>query len=326
MNHESALIAQLSQLFLQPVHGLGIGDDCAVVPLNQQQAWLLSTDALVDGTHFCSNYITPEQLAYKAVMVNVSDIAAMGGTPQSVLLTLGLPQAFSTEWVTRFLTALATVLQELHITLIGGDTVGSEQALFINLTIIGTTLLAQIKYRHSAKAGDILAVTKPLGGSYAGLQLLLKNWRAEGTDAESCLQQHLMPQAQLAEGQWLARQAGVHAMMDLSDGLSADLSKLSAASKLGAELVLDAIPIDPAAARLAAAHQTRPIDIAYSGGEDYALLLTIAAEDFATINTAYQAHFNKALWPIGTMIEGLSKLTFDGQAFESQLAGFQHFD
>ncbi len=326
MDRESALIAHLTQLFPGPKQGLGIGDDCAVIPIDSSTAWLFSTDALVDGTHFCTHTSTPEQLAYKVIMVNVSDIAAMGGTPHSVLLTLGLPTAFCDTWSTRFLNALALVLKELTITLIGGDTVRSEKTLFINLTIIGTASLAHIKYRHTAKKGDIIALSKALGGSYAGLQLLLKHWHSEGPDAESCRQQQLMPHAQLAESQWLAQHPAVHAMMDLSDGLAADLPKLCAASGLSAELCVEKIPIDPAAANLACANHLRPLDIAYVGGEDYALLLTIAPENFATIAAAYLTRFKQPLWPIGTLIEGESRLTLNGQRFEPQLAGFHHFD
>ena len=322
---ESLLIHQLSQWFPKPNSGFGIGDDCAVIPLDHERAWLLSTDSLVEGTHFCLKTTSPEQLAYKTLMVNVSDIAAMGGTPQSVLLNLALPNSHSGQWAERFLQELARLLKKFDIVLLGGDTVGSEKQLFINLTIFGTILLKNIKYRHGAQAGDVLATTKALGGSYAGLQCLLNAW--QGPEADACIHQHLMPEAQLAEGQWLGQQPAVHSMMDLSDGLATDLPKLCAASQLGAHLMLDQLPIHSAAAALALAHQVRPIDIAYSGGEDYALLLSIAPEAFASVAFAYQQQFHQTLWPIGTLTSNIGQIdsTFQGKRFTSQLTSFEHF-
>jgi thiamine-monophosphate kinase len=328
MDRESALISQLTRLFPSPVNGLGIGDDCAVIPLDDQTGWLLSTDTLVDNTHFLHKLITPEQLAYKTVMVNVSDIAAMGGTPKYVLLNLGLNQAFHGKWADRFLTSLAKVLAELNIHLIGGDTVLAKQQLFVNLTIIGTAPLAHIKYRKNAQVGDLIVVSKALGGSYAGLQLLLNHWQGSKPTSGDCLQQHLAPQAQLHQGQWLSRHSDVHAMMDISDGLAADLAKLCRASQLGANLNLDHLPIDPAAHTLALLNQVRPIDVAYAGGEDYGLLMTIAPEAFVSLAAAYQRQFNQRLTAIGIITSEAEKLilNYQQQAFWPQLSTFNHFD
>lgn len=324
MDRESQLIQRLRQLFPPPTHGIGIGDDCAVIPIDDQQAWLFSTDALVEDTHFCHAFTTPEQLAVKTLMVNISDIAAMGGTPTAILLNLALPEALSGDWAERFLRQLARLLPPFKMHLIGGDTVSSPQKTFINVTIIGSVAPSRIKYRHTAQAGDVIALTKPLGASFAGLQLLLKKW--SGDTHHPCISQHLLPQAQLAEGQWLGRQSAVHAMMDLSDGLSLDLPKLCAASQLGALIALEEIPIDHHAATLALTNHVRPIDIAYSGGEDYGLLVCIAADAFAAIATAYHAQFNHALTPIGTMRQpGAIDWCWHGDVFHSRLAHFSHF-
>lgn len=328
MDHEAALIQHLMQAFPQPVTGIGIGDDCAVTPLDHQHSTLISTDALVEGTHFQRNWFSPEQLAEKAFMVNASDIAAMGGTPHSLLLTLGLPAIGYDAWAERFLTALAALLKRFEIHLIGGDTVASKQQLLISMTILGRAVSSQIKYRHQAQAGDILAVTQNLGAAHAGLQLLTQKWHGTDNDAAVCRDRHLRPQAQLPEGCWLAQQSAVHAMIDLSDGLGSDIPKLCNASRLGACLELDLVAIEPAAARLAVLNQTRPIDIAYSGGEDYALLMAIAPDAFAALALAYQHHFHQPLRPIGHLTPHTGQLdwSFQQQAFEPQLTPFHHFE
>jgi thiamine-monophosphate kinase len=326
MNREDQVIRHLHQCFPKPLSGLGIGDDCAVIPLDERQAWLISTDALVDHTHFDSTWISPEQLAHKTLMVNISDIAAMGGAPRSLLLNLGLPEAFSGAWVERFLSHLSHLLKPFDIYLLGGDTVSAQQ-LFVNLTIIGTAPIAQIKYRHGGQAGDIIAITKPLGGSYAGLQLLLQHWHGTSSAAQRCIDAHLTPQAQLAEGLWLSQHRAVHAMMDLSDGLSCDVAKLCEASRVGAELHLEQVPIDADAYALAVQNHASPLEVAYCGAEDYGLLVSIDPQDFAAIARAYHHKFKQDLTPIGIMTAayGQLKLTLEGQAFTPQLAPFQHF-
>lgn len=325
MDREQALIDHIRPLALRPNQGFGIGDDCAVLPLDANNAWLFSVDALIEGTHFDLSWSTPEQLAYKSAMVNISDIAAMGGTPHSILLTLALPTAYSGEWAERFLTALSSLLRQYGIHLIGGDTVFAPQ-LMLSITIIGQAPIKHIKYRHHAKVGDILALTKSLGASYAGLQCLQKKWRGPADAMEACIAQHLTPQAHLAQGQWLAQQETVHTMMDISDGLAMDLPKLCQASDLGAELQLENLPVDLNMQQLAQSNGVRAQEVAYIGGEDYPLLCSIDSNAFADLAQAYQQQFNQVLSPIGTLTSPQTiALSFQGHAFQPQLTSFQHF-
>lgn len=322
MDRESHLIQCLQRHAKHPPGGFGIGDDCAVIPIDDQTSWLISTDALVENTHFQLSWLTAAQLAHKSLMVNVSDIAAMGGTPRFLLLTLGLPASHSTTWAEQFIDHLTGLLQFLNITLIGGDTVASEQVV-INVTIMGQAASSQIKYRHGGHAGDILCVTKALGGSHAGLQCLLGHWQGESL---SCIEQHVTPVAQLEQGQWLGQHAAVHAMMDVSDGLSLDLVKLCQASGLGADIVPAQIPVDPEAARLALHNDGIPWQIAYSGGEDYGLLCAIAAKDWPELSVAYYQQFQQDLTPIGTLCDKHTEVRLLGVEAEAlELKPFQHF-
>lgn len=323
MDRESHLIQLLQRHASHPAGGFGIGDDCAVLPCDDQTSWLISTDALVENTHFQLSWLTAAQLAHKSMMVNVSDIAAMGGTPCFILLTLGLPTSHSTVWAEQFIEHLSGLLSSLNITLIGGDTVLSDRVL-INVTILGKAPLTRIKYRHGGQPGDILCVSKALGGAHAGLQCLQGHWQG---DSEACLAQQLTPVAQLAQGQWLSQHGGVHAMMDVSDGLSVDVIKLCQASGLGADIVPAQILVDPDAARLAVQNGCIPWHIAYVGGEDYALLCAIAAKDWPQLSVAYRQQFQQDLIPIGTLCDKHAEvrlLGVDTTELE-RLKPFRHF-
>jgi thiamine-monophosphate kinase len=325
--NEFELIDYIRQLAEQSGKGLiqGIGDDCAVIEKDQETVWLLTMDTLIESVHFNCAWHPPELLGRKAVSVNVSDIAAMGGKPLFALLSLGLPVGFSAEWAARLMQGITGACRHQGCLLIGGDTVCSPERVSLTLTVIGEMRKDQVLYRHNARPGDTVWVSGPLGWSAAGLALL----QAGKTEADSEWQQlilaHLDPQPRITLGQFLAKTGLVHAMMDMSDGLATDLAHICARSGVGAWVDADLLP--GRSALLAAGERLgqEPLHWMISGGEDYELLFTAASADSKKISqmTAAQGWM---IHPIGTIGEGKGVvLRRDGVEKAVSFRGFDHF-
>lgn len=251
---------------------LAIGDDAAITQPNPNQRVVITTDTLVEGIHFFPN-IDPADLAYKAVAVNISDLAAMGAEPAWMSLAITLPK-IDTDWLERFSQSLFEILNHYNINLIGGDT--TKGPLSLTLTAQGLLPLDKALCRHGAQKGDWVFVTGALGDSAAGLYLL-KNQSQSLTDTQHYLiQRHLRPTPRVLMGQSLLSYAS--AAIDISDGLLADLSHILKRSQLGATLQLDKLPLSQALIDnfgLAQAEQ-----FALSGGEDYELCFTVSDENY----------------------------------------------
>jgi thiamine-monophosphate kinase len=291
---EEGIIELLKKDFPAPLPLVGIGDDCAIIPIpGTEELFLVTTDALVEGTHFLSTTISPHDLGYKTAAVNLSDIAAKGGTPLYAFLSLALPKSTDLSFVQDFLKGLKEGLGSTL--LLGGDTVSSSNEIFINLTLIGKCHKNQVKKRDQAKAGDIVCIDGYLGDSRAGLDVLQKGLKGFPT----LVQAHQRPRTHLEEGQWLATQASVHAMMDLSDGLATDLPRLLKASNLGCQINLETLPISPACKEFF----QNPLPIALAGGEEYCLLFTVAQDQFNSLAKAFKAKFGRPFFPIGKTVE-----------------------
>src|SRR3990167_1821105 len=182
---------------------VGIGDDCAVIPGNNGISLLVTTDALVEGIHFIRDRISPEDLGYKTIAVNVSDIAAMGGTPEYAFLSIALPPSVECAWLKGIVQGIKEACMKWNLQLLGGDTVGSKRDIFLNLTLTGSISHDRIKYRHHAKAGDFLCVNGYLGDSGGGLKALQEGlFKTE--DIQYLIQSHFRPKPNPQEGIWLA--------------------------------------------------------------------------------------------------------------------------
>lgn len=290
----------IQQIIAQFPHS-GIGDDCAVIP-----PWLITTDALVEGVHFIKDQIPPQALGYKTVAINVSDIAAMGGKPLYAFLAIALPSSTSTTWLEGFMQGIKEACEKWAIELKGGDTVGSQRDLFINLTLIGQA--NKVKYRHQAERGDTIYVTGPLGNSGGGLKALQK-----GVKNDFLIHSHYHPEPSIEKGIELASLDDVHAMMDISDGLDIDLRRLLKASQKGAILNLDQIPLSRELTQACVKEGWDPLELALTGGEDYCLLVTAAGE----INA----------FPIGTITDKPEELMYlkGNKKFELHYNGFNHW-
>ncbi len=295
-----------------------IGDDAAAWRTDAS-IQLATCDALIQDVHFTLGTTTWRELGWKALAVNLSDIAAMGGLPKYALVSLGLPGDSEVEQVTQLCEGMVELARLFDVAIAGGDVVAAPLVL-LSVTVLGTAS-NQILTRAAAAAGDHIAVTGYLGASAAGLVMLKRGLQLDKETAASLREAHLKPYPRVIEGQILARH-GVKATIDLSDGLVSDLAKVCKASGVGARLRVGEIPIHP---MVSAAFGEDCLDLALSGGEVYELLFTGRIEVIDKI---------KGLMPcpvtvIGEVVSdepGRVRL-FDEQGGEVRLArgGWDHF-
>lgn len=316
MISEQSIIDTLKQAFPD-----NIGDDAAVLPISPTKALVISKDLLVENIHFRRCYFKPEDLAYKALHVNLSDMAAMGVKPTAVMLGLAISSNNEPD-VAEFLQVFTDACKDAEVRLIGGDTTASESQLFISVTVMGEGLLSAIKYRHTATAGDVICIAGDLGYSRLGLMAL----EQQLSGFETFKQASLRPKALVAEGCWLGCQEGVTAMMDISDGLALDLEKLCLASALGANVDLDKIILHQTFE--SACHQLAlsPLEVALTGGEDYSLLFTVKADAIATISAEFKKSCGYEFKVLGQMAEGKAVTWLRaGEAEAVILKPYSHF-
>jgi len=306
----------------------GIGDDCAVVRKTEELVLLYTMDTLIESVHFDLRWHPPELLGQKAVSVNVSDIAAMGGQPRYVLFSLGLPPDFDDEWALKLSTGVARACEKYGCLLIGGDTVSSPAGITLTLTVIGEVRAEQVLYRHGAQVGDSIYVSGFLGLAAAGLALC-KGEIGREEEFKQLYAAHLNPHARVELGSLLGRSGLVNAMMDLSDGLATDLAHICDRSGLGAQIYQKKLPQNAALEKAAALLGQDRLDWIIGGGEDYELLFTVSKGATERLQEVV-ANFNHVLYPVGTIVRGKGiqlVADVDGERTETPIAylGFDHF-
>lgn len=273
----------------------GVGDDCAVMNYGDKRM-LVTTDLLLEGIHFDLRYVPLKHLGYKAVVVNLSDIYAMNGTPRQITVSLGISKRFTLEHIEELYAGIRLACEEYGVDLVGGDTSASVTGLLISVTAIGEADPDDIVYRNGARDTDLICVSGDLGAAYMGLQLLERERQvAEGVKddtfqpdfagKEYLLERQLKPEARrdvIAE----LRQLGIHptAMMDVSDGLSSELLHICKASDVGCRVYEDRIPIDYQTAIQAEEFNMNLVTAAMNGGEDYELLFTVPLTDHEKVS------------------------------------------
>jgi len=324
---EFGFIERLSASFkeLLPKGVKGIGDDCALFPKNRNEFYMVSADMLIEDHHFYKNRILPYQLGFKSLAVNLSDIAAMGGTPLASFLSIGLPADTSIEWLDEFVSGYKYLSVKENVPLCGGDTVGSP-VITLSITVIGEAKASAVRLRSMAKAGDVICCTSNLGDSGGGF-LTLSSGIDPLADEEFLLKRHYEPYPEIAAGKWLSRSEGVGAMIDISDGLLSDLSHVVKASEVSAFLNLQDIPISPELRRSADRHGWDSLNLALNGGEDYCLLLTVNRDNFKNVSDGFLKAFTRPLFAIGGIEEGNANIRFLKDGKEMDLSGkpFSHF-
>jgi len=251
---------------------LGIGDDAALFRPKPGHETILTCDWSLEGTHFFREKHPPDSVGWKCLARAVSDIAAMGGAPRCFLLSLALPETHTGRWLSLFLGGLRRASRKFRCALAGGDTTRRNEIL-INVAVVGEVRSGSALLRSTARPGDFLYVSGRLGEAELGLQIVR---RGQGAASKNNLliRKHLYPEPRLALGQWLVKKGLATALMDLSDGLSSDLSRLCAASAVGARLEKAKIPRIPAP-WAAVKHGCDPMQLALHAGDDYELLFAV---------------------------------------------------
>ena len=317
----------------------GVGDDCAVLNYGGPSRVLVTTDMLMEGVHFDLQYTPLKHLGYKSVMVNLSDVYAMNGTPRQVTVSLALSKRFTVEDIEQIYAGMLLACQQHHVDLVGGDTTSSLTGLAISITAIGEALAEEIVYRSGAKPTDLICVSGNLGAAYMGLQLLEREkiiynqqvkeagesrdkvqFEPDFTGREYLLERQLRPEARRDITEQL-RKAGIlpTAMMDISDGLSSELMHICQQSNTGCRVYEERIPLDYQTAVMAEDLNMNVTTCALNGGEDYELLFTVPL----TMNERVsQLPDVKVIGYITEPSLGQALITRDGQEFELKAQGW----
>ena len=298
---------------------LSVGDDCAITSIPTGYQLAITTDTLVEGTHFLPS-ISPTDLAYKSVAVNLSDLAAMGATPAWVSLALTLPE-IKEEWLAEFSQSLFAILDRYGVSLIGGDT--TKGSLSITLTAQGFLPENQGLFRHQAKVGEWVFVSGFLGDSAAGLDLLLQNRKIENESDRYFIQRHLRPTPRVELG--LALRSFSCCSLDISDGLLADLGHILERSQVGAEIYLENLPLSR---HLCTQYeQTQAEKFALTGGEDYELCFTVSEEKREEMEQVLSSQGIKVtcIGKILPQTSGLNLLKNGEKVALPEHCGFDHF-
>ncbi len=296
-----------------------IGDDAAAWR-SDAPIQLATCDAMVQDVHFTLSTTGWRELGWKALSVNLSDIAAMGGTPKHALVSLGLPPDIEVDDVVQLYRGMAELASLFDVAVCGGDVVASPLVV-LSIAVMGTAQEGQILTRAAARPGERIAVTGYLGASAAGLAMLKGGLKLDEETASSLREAHLKPYPRIREGQILARH-GVRAAIDISDGLASDLAKVCQASGVGANLRMEKIPVHPL---VSAAFPQDRLDLALSGGEDYELLFTASAEVIDRVKGLMPCPVSVIGEIVGEEVGRVRLLDERGREVRAKREGWEHF-
>lgn len=303
---------------------IGIGDDAAVLKPTDGNLQLVTTDMLVEKVHFDLSTSSAWQLGYKAIAVNLSDIAAMGGVPRQVVIAIALPQHLSVDFLVSLYDGMKEICREFGVNIVGGDTVSSPQGLVINVTALGEVEPDKLQRRSGASVGELVVVTGTLGDSGCGLDLLMQgDWQSYGF-ASSLVARHLMPKPQVHQGLMLAT-LGSTSMNDISDGLASEVNEIARASHVGMRIDSHLIPLSPELQEAAAMFGKTAVQYALYGGEDYQLVFTISPDKFKLLA---QVDIGARLTVVGEVTDqsqGVLLVAEDGRTSALEAKGYNHF-
>lgn len=331
---EFGLIERLTKGFKQGKDStlFGIGDDAAVLYKSEDEVTLISTDMLVEGVHFNMMYMPLKHLGYKSVVVNLSDIFAMNGTPEQITVSIAVSNRFPLEALEEVYEGIQKACETYNVDLIGGDTTSSLTGLTISITAVGTAKKEDVVYRSGAKDGDLLVVTGDLGAAFMGLQVLEREKEVYKTNPDIqpdldgfdyLLERQLKPEARRDVIGFLKElDIKPTSMIDISDGLASEIFHICTASKVGCRVYDEKLPIDAKVSTTAIDFNLDPATAALNGGEDYELLFTVAQEDYDKIKG------NPHMTVIGHMVDrnsGLQLVDKQGALIELKAQGWNHF-
>ena len=272
---ELGLIERIASILGAGEAVVGIGDDAAVLDVGGPDYLLATVDMLVEGVHFVRGRTTPHDLGRRALAVNLSDIAAMGGRPTVALTSIALRPDLSLEEVEQLYGGIRDEAGRFDVAVVGGNITRTTGPITIDVTLLGRVGKRDVVLREGARPGDVLAVTGFLGEA-AAARLCADDPQCEKNDVYAdFLARHRLPRPRIEAGQSLASSHGVHAMMDLSDGLASDVQQLARRSRVSVVIHADGLPISPETVEIAGALGLPPQELALSGGEDYELLVAL---------------------------------------------------
>ena len=301
---EDELIAQLRTITERAAPEkvlLGIGDDAAVWQPSRSHRSVITTDALVEGVHFTRDAMSASDVGHRALASNLSDIAAMGARPVLATVALSLGPDTDPDWVLACYRGMSALAAKAKCAIAGGDIVRAP-SIALAITVVGEVRPSNLKIRSGMRPGDTIAVTGPLGASRAGLAVAMGLPElASLPEAADALRAFCTPEPRLAEGRWFGASRNVRAMMDCSDGPSIDLARLATASGIG--VVIDTIPVAPAAQAVADACGADAGRWALDGGEDFELIVAVATRAFTHLARRFRTRFGRELLRVGFATE-----------------------
>lgn len=331
---EFGLIDRLTQPFHNQHSSTikGVGDDAAVLDTGGDQYALVSTDMLIEGIHFDLMYMPLKHLGYKAVVVNLSDIYAMNGTPSQITVSIGISNRFSVEGLEEIYAGIQLACNTYGVDLVGGDTTSSNKGLILSITALGTVDKDKVVYRSGAKVGDLICITGDLGAAYLGLQILEREKQLyldqpeiqpDLEDQQYLIGRQLKPEARkdMIEA-FATNNLKPTSMIDISDGLASELFHLGKQSGVGAYLEESGIPIHQDAKMMALKFQLDPTTCALSGGEDYELLFTIDPADVDRVRFLPDIYIAGEIVPAE---DGFTLHTTGGKRHPLKAQGWNHF-
>lgn len=328
---EFSLIDRISKILPKindPNLLLDIGDDTAVIKMDERRAILLTCDIQIEGQHFHLDYMTPYQIGKRAMVVNLSDIAAMGGTPTYALVSLGLPKSFSIEDYDKLFQGMRDELYPHQAAIVGGNLAQSADKLIVDITLLGEINLPHYLTRGGAQAGDRIFVSGKLGASGAGFQVLQKYGISYPGKYQAQVDAHILPSPRIELGKRLARIDQITAMIDLSDGLAGDLYHICERSRVGAEIYEERLPLADNLQEISQLTAKSLPDIALHSGEDYELVFTAHPEISTEAIEAIGKSLSIPLTEIGKIIsssEGYYLVNSQGEKTMLQPKGWDHF-
>ena len=337
---ERALIERIRMRVPPPPAGLliGIGDDAAVAATDRGALQVLTTDALVEGVHFDRRFSSPADIGYKALAVNVSDVASMGGTPRLALLSLMLPQNLALADLDALLDGLFEMARECGVALAGGNITRSPGPLIIDVTATGSVKPRKVLTRSGGRAGDALYVTGHIGSAAAGLDWLRARsnatekdpgWppveRPEDQNLAACVARYCRPAPRARLGALLGRNRAASACMDLSDGLADAVTQMAAASGTGATLDASTLPVHPGAATWFSTTGADPVAACLAGGDDYELLFAVSRRARGRLRAVARESRGVQMTCIGELTAEPAVAISRSGRVEPLPAGFTHF-
>jgi thiamine-monophosphate kinase len=302
----------------------GIGDDCAVFRASSELLTLFTTDMLVENVHFIRRATTPQRLGRKSLAVNISDIAAMGGVPGEALISLAVPETVEVDYLDGLYDGMKAMAREFDVNLLGGDTTASPEHLVVNVALVGEVPEDEVLYRSGAGPGEVIFLTGTVGSSAAGLDIILAGRSFPGQD--ELLEAHCDPIPHVKAGRIIAGLKVANSLIDVSDGVAADLGHICAESGLGAIIDEEKIPTTALFRDYCARFDLDPRHLSLHVGEDYVLLGTAPAGSAGTLAEALRSG-GCEFFPIGETVAGggLRLRHPDGHLEELRSSGWDHF-